>query len=86
MGIIAWIVLGALAGWIASMIMKTDAEQGAIANIIVGIIGAVVGGFAFSLFGKSEVTGFNLYSLFVAVVGAIIVLAIYKAVRRHPAA
>lgn len=79
MGILAWLVLGALAGWLASLIMKTDAEQGAVANIIVGIIGAAIGGFVFSLVGGSSVTGFNVYSLVVATVGAVILLAIYKA-------
>lgn len=82
MGILAWIILGALAGWIASMIMKTNGEQGALANIAVGIIGALLGGLVFSLFGGSSVTGFNLYSIFVAVVGATILLAVLKAFRR----
>ncbi len=81
MGIILWLVFGAVAGWLASLIMKTDAEQGAVANIIVGIIGAMIGGFVFSLFGGAGVTGFNLYSLLVATVGAVIALAIYKALR-----
>jgi uncharacterized membrane protein YeaQ/YmgE (transglycosylase-associated protein family) len=80
MGFITWIILGALAGWIASMIMKTDAEQGAIANIIVGIIGAVIGGFIMQLFGASGVDGFNLYSIMVAIGGAVVLLAIYRAV------
>lgn len=80
MGIIAWIILGALAGWIASMIMKTNAEQGAFANIIVGILGAVIGGFVFGLLGGSSVGGLNLYSLMVSVVGAVILIALYKAV------
>jgi len=79
MGIIAWIVLGALAGWIASMIMSTDAEQGAIGNIIVGIIGAFIGGWVMNLLGKSGVNGFNLYSVVVAIVGACIALGIYRA-------
>lgn len=79
MGIIAWLILGAVAGWLASLIMKTDAEQGALANIVVGIIGAVVGGFVFGLFGESSVSGLNLYSLLVATVGAVISLAVYKA-------
>lgn len=82
MGILLWILLGALAGWIASLIMKTDAQQGALLNIVVGILGAMVGGFVFNLLGGEGVTGFNLYSLLVAVVGAIILLAIVKAVRR----
>lgn len=78
MGVIAWIILGALAGWIASLVMKTDAEQGAIANIIVGIVGAILGGFIVGLFGGSSVTGFNLYSLAVSVLGAIVLLFFYK--------
>lgn len=82
MGIILWIIFGALAGWIASLIMKTDAQQGAIANIVVGIVGAFIGGFVFNLFGDNDVTGFNIYSLVVAVVGAVILLAIMKAFRR----
>lgn len=81
MGFIAWIILGALAGWIGSKIMNTDKEQGALANIIVGIIGALVGGFVFNMFGGSDVTGLNFYSLLVAVIGSVIVLAIYKALR-----
>ena len=82
MNIIAWIIFGALAGWIASMIMKTDAEQGAIANIVVGILGAVIGGFLMQMIGGSGVTGFNITSFLVAIVGAVILLAIYKAVRK----
>ncbi len=81
MGIIIWIVLGALSGWIASMIMKTDAQQGAIANIVVGIIGAFIGGFVMSLIGKTGVTGFNIYSILVSILGAVILIAIVKAVR-----
>lgn len=82
MGIIAWIIMGALAGWIASKIMGTDEEQGAFANILVGIIGALVGGFVFNAFGGSGVNGFNLYSLLVATLGSIVVLALYKALRK----
>ncbi len=82
MEFILWIIFGALAGWIASMIMKTDAEQGAFLNIVVGIIGAVIGGYLFRLFGAPGVTGFNIYSFIVAVVGAVVLLFIVKAVRR----
>lgn len=82
MGIIAWIIMGALAGWIASKVMGTDEEQGAFANIFVGIIGALVGGFVFNAFGGSGVNGFNLYSLLVATLGAVAVLALYKALRK----
>jgi len=80
MGIIAWLILGALAGWIASKVMNTDAEQGAVANIVVGIVGAVIGGFVFRFFGGSSVTGLNLYSILVSIIGAVLLLAIYKAV------
>lgn len=82
MGILLWIVFGALAGWIASMIMKTDAQQGAFANILVGIVGALLGGFVMSLLGQGGVSGFNLYSLLVAVLGAVLLLAILRGVRR----
>ena len=80
MGILATIVLGGVAGWIASMIAKTNESQGILGNIIAGVLGAVVGGALFNFFGGTPVTGFNLYSLLVATVGAVIVIAIYKAI------
>ena len=76
MSIISWIVLGGIAGWLASIITKRNDQMGCITNIIAGIIGAVVGGWVFSWFGGTSVTGFNLTSLLVALVGTIIVLAI----------
>lgn len=79
MNFLLWIIFGAFVGWIASLIMKTDEEQGALMNIIVGIIGATVGGFFMNAFGQPGVTGFNFYSLFVALLGAIILLWIFKA-------
>lgn len=82
MNFIVWIIFGALAGWVASIIMKTNEEQGAVANIIVGIVGAFVGGFLMRLIGGSGVTGFDLKSFLVAVLGAVVLLAIYKAVRK----
>ena len=82
MSILAWIVLGALAGWIASMMVGTNEEQGAIMNIIVGIVGALIGGAVMSLFGSSGVTGLNVYSVFVALIGSVILLIIYKTVSR----
>lgn len=79
MNIILWIIFGALAGWIASKIMKTDAEQGAIANIIVGIVGALIGGWvAGALLGLSYDT-FSLGGLLVAIGGAVILLAVLRA-------
>jgi uncharacterized membrane protein YeaQ/YmgE (transglycosylase-associated protein family) len=68
--------LGGLAGWLASIIMKRNDQMGCIMNIIAGIVGAAVGGWVFSLFGGQGVTGFNLPSLLVAFVGAVIVLAV----------
>ena len=79
MGIIAWIIIGALAGWIASMITKTNAQMGGLANIVVGIIGALVGGFLSNLLGGEGFTGFNIWSLFISVVGAVILLSLVKA-------
>jgi uncharacterized membrane protein YeaQ/YmgE (transglycosylase-associated protein family) len=81
MGIILWIVFGALAGWIASLIMKTDAEQGPMLNIIVGMIGAVIGGFIMSLVGESGVGGFDIYSFLVALLGACMLIAVVRALR-----
>lgn len=83
MNVIVWIVFGALAGWIASLIMRTDAEQGGLMNIAVGIAGAVVGGFIMQALGGSGVTGFNLGSLIVAILGAVLLIAIYKAMTRR---
>lgn len=79
MGIIAWIVLGLIAGFIASKIVNKQGE-GMLVDIILGIVGALVGGWLFRLFGMSGVTGFNAYSLLVAVGGAIVVLLIYHAI------
>ena len=82
MGIILWIVFGALVGWVASLIMKTDAQQGIILNVVVGIVGAVLGGWIMSALGTRGVSGFDLYSMVVALVGAIILIAVVKAIRR----
>jgi uncharacterized membrane protein YeaQ/YmgE (transglycosylase-associated protein family) len=82
MGILLWILFGALAGWLASIIMKSNAGQGTLSDIIMGVIGAVVGGFIMNLLGQSGVTGFNLYSIAVAVLGAIVVIYIGRMIRR----
>lgn len=82
MNFILWIIFGAIAGWLASIIMKTNAKNGLLINIIVGIIGSFLGGWLFSIAGGNGVTGFNLYSMLVAVVGAVVLLAILKAVRK----
>jgi uncharacterized membrane protein YeaQ/YmgE (transglycosylase-associated protein family) len=77
MGIISWIVLGLIAGFIGSNIVESEG-QGFWLNIALGIVGALVGGFLFDLFGASGVTGLNIYSMIVAVVGSIVVLLIYN--------
>jgi len=69
-------------GWIASKIMNTDADQGVIANIVVGVIGAFIGGFVMQSLGGSGVTGFNLSSLLVALLGSVILLGVYKAITK----
>ena len=82
-GIIMWIVIGALAGWIGSKIMGTDAKQGGLANIIIGIIGAVVGGFITrAVMGDNAGNNGLIASFVVALVGACIVIAIWKAISR----
>jgi uncharacterized membrane protein YeaQ/YmgE (transglycosylase-associated protein family) len=82
MSIIGWLVLGLIAGFIASRIVN-NAGEGVILDIVLGIIGAVVGGFLFSFFGAAGVTGFNLYSMIVAIIGAIVLLVIYHAAVRR---
>jgi uncharacterized membrane protein YeaQ/YmgE (transglycosylase-associated protein family) len=72
--ILLWIIFGAIAGWIASLIMGTNARQGLLMDIILGVVGAFVGGFIMSCFGTGGVTGFNLPSLLVAVLGAIVII------------
>lgn len=79
MGFIAWIVLGLISGFIASKIVNKTGE-GLIMDIVLGIVGALVGGWLFTKFGYAGVTGFNIYSMFVAVIGAVIVLLIYHMV------
>ena len=79
MSIITWIVLGLVAGFIGSKIVNKSGE-GVVLDIVLGIVGAVVGGFLFNAFGASGVTGFNIWSVFVAVIGAVAVLVVYHAI------
>ncbi len=81
MGIISWIIFGGLAGWVGSMIMGTDGSQGLLLNVVVGIVGAMVGGFVFSFFGAAPVTGFDFYSFGVAVVGSVIAIWVVQMMR-----
>lgn len=87
MGLIFYIIFGALVGWIASIIMGRNAEQGALGNIIVGILGAFVGGWIMQAMGGAGVTGFDLRSFLVALMGAVLLLFVYNMFRRtrhHP--
>ncbi|SDB73065.1 GlsB/YeaQ/YmgE family stress response membrane protein [Belnapia rosea] len=79
MSIIAWLVLGLIAGFIASK-LYAGSGQGAVIDIVLGIVGAFVGGFLFNMLGGAGITGFNLYSMIVAVIGAVVVLWVYHAV------
>ena len=81
MSVLAWIVLGLIAGFIGSKVVNKSGE-GIILDILLGIVGAVIGGYLFNTFGAHGVTGLNLYSLFVAVVGSVIFLVAYHATRR----
>ena len=78
MSIIGWIILGLISGWIASKIVDNQGK-GMILDLVLGIIGSLVGGWIFSALGATPVTGFNLWSLFVSVVGAVVILVIYHA-------
>lgn len=84
MSIIAWIVLGLLAGFIASKLINKSGE-GLLLDIGLGVVGAVVGGWLFNAFGMVGVSGLNLYSLLVAVLGAVVVLVVYHALIRSRA-
>lgn len=82
MSIIGWIIIGALAGWIASMIMGRNGSMGWLENIVVGIVGALVGGFIWGLISSDEfVSSFSIGTLLVAILGAIVVLFIWGAIR-----
>ena len=80
MDILLWIILGAVAGWIADMIMKSD--HGVMEDIILGVVGAFVGGFVLNFLGQSGVTGFNIYSLIVAVIGAVILIFLGRMIHK----
>ena len=81
MSFLGWIVLGLVSGFIASKLVNKSGE-GVVLDIILGVIGAVVGGWLFTTFGMAGVTGLNIYSMLVAIVGAVVVLVIYHAVTR----
>ena len=85
MGIIGWIIIGGLAGWVASMILKTDEHQGVIGNVIAGVLGGIVGGWIMTLFDANGVDDFSVWSFVVALLGAIVVLLVKGALtgKRH---
>lgn len=78
MGFITWVLVGLVAGFLASLVMRTNSEQGMLADIVIGVIGGVIGGFLMSLFGASGVNSFNLYSIFVATLGAVVLIGVKK--------
>ncbi len=82
MNVLGWIIIGALAGWIASVFTWNNRKMGCFLNIIVGVLGGIIGGFVMNLAGGSGITGFNVWSLFVAVIGAVILLLIVNAISR----
>ncbi|WP_368564029.1 GlsB/YeaQ/YmgE family stress response membrane protein [Pseudoxanthomonas sp. UTMC 1351] len=84
MGIVVWLIVGGIVGWLASLIMKTDAQQGIILNIVVGIVGALIGGWLIGpLLGSGSINeGFSIMSVVVSLIGAIILLAIVNLFRR----
>ncbi len=81
MGFILWIVFGGLVGWIASLIMGTDSQQGLILNVVIGIVGAIVGGWLMAFLGEGGISGFNIYSFAVAIIGAVVLIALAKALK-----
>ena len=83
MNILGWLIIGALAGWIASMITGNNRSMGALANVCTGVVGAVIGGWVMNLIGGHGVTGFNIWSLIVAIIGAVILLWCIHAIRRR---
>lgn len=83
LNLLVWLIVGAIAGWLASMVMGTNAQQGLGLDIVVGIVGGLIGGFVLNALGiGGSVSGINLVSVLVAFIGAVILLAIVKAVRR----
>lgn len=83
MGLLIYIIFGGLVGWVASLLMGTDGQQGILLNVVVGVVGAVLGSWLFSLVGiGGGISGFNISSFVVALVGAVVLIALLKALRR----
>lgn len=82
MNLIAWIVVGAIAGWLASIVMKTNKEQGLLMDIAFGVVGGIVGGWLLQLLGIGGISGINLTSIFTAFVGAVLVIFVLRKLRK----
>lgn len=82
MSILSWLVLGGLAGWVASIVVKKSSSLGLVGNVVVGIVGAFIGGYIFTFMGGSGITGFDIKSFFVALVGSIILLFLINLVKK----
>lgn len=80
MGFFTWLIVGTIAGWLAGKVMGTSRQQGLLLDIVVGIAGALIGGFLFSQFGAKGTTGFNIWSVFVAFTGAVVLLGVIRLV------
>lgn len=83
MGIILWIIFGGIVGWVGSVIVGTNEQQGMILNVVVGIVGAALGGLMASFFGVGGINGFSLYSFLVALAGAVLMLSLVKFIKTH---
>jgi uncharacterized membrane protein YeaQ/YmgE (transglycosylase-associated protein family) len=81
MAILVWIIFGGLVGWVSSMLVGTSGEQGFVLNVVVGVVGAVLGGYIMNYFGEGGVTGFNFYSFMVALGGAVVLLTVLRLIR-----
>ena len=81
MSVLAWIVVGLIAGWLAKMISPGPEQAGLLATLLIGVIGAVVGGWLFNAFGRAGASGIDVYSVIVATLGAVVFLFIWKAIR-----
>lgn len=82
MGILSWIIIGGIAGWLASIFTGNDKKMGLGSNILIGILGGFIGGFLFNILGGIGVTGFNLWSLLVSFIGSVVLLVIINAISR----
>jgi uncharacterized membrane protein YeaQ/YmgE (transglycosylase-associated protein family) len=79
MNLLLWILLGLIAGWLASLVMRRDTAQGPLLNIVLGIVGALLGGFIMSMLGFAGITGFDIWSILVATVGAVVLIWLRRA-------